>query len=59
MNDYNNNQQNFWAGDFGDSYVQRNISVDDENQTYLQKTGSLMKMCLKLFFKILINKVKF
>ena len=50
MNEINENQHNFWTGEFGKSYLKRNYSVDDENKLYLQRTGLTYENVFQTFF---------
>ncbi|MBI1829461.1 MAG: methyltransferase domain-containing protein [Thaumarchaeota archaeon] len=46
----NSNQRNFWAGEFGNSYIDRNYSTEEMNQLYKERTGFTFEQILKNFF---------
>ena len=44
-------QQDFWEGDFGDSYIKRNSSLDQVNEIYKKQTGITQEEIFKEFFE--------
>jgi len=43
-------QRDFWRGEFGDSYVDRNISVEETNTLYKERTGITFEDVFKKIF---------
>lgn len=36
-------QRGFWKGEFGDSYVERNLKLEEANRAYKAQTGILIE----------------
>ncbi len=54
----NTQQREFWLGEFGDSYMQRNKSIEDVNQEYAKETGITVEQIFQKFFDSLDRKSK-
>lgn len=47
----NADQRAFWSGKFGDSYVDRNKSIEEVNESYADQTGITVEEIFQKFFK--------
>ena len=54
----NSTQRNFWSGEFGDSYVDRNLSTDEMNRIYSERTGIPFEKVFHDFFSDLNKDLK-
>ena len=54
----NAQQREFWLGDFGDSYMQRNNSIEKVNEDYKKETGITVEQIFKIFFDNIDKKSK-
>ncbi len=58
-NTHNNlNQREFWLGEFGDSYMQRNNNIDKINEEYAKETGISVEQIFHKFFDKVNRKSK-
>ncbi len=55
MNDINDNsqQRQFWAGEFGNSYIERNKSLEEVNRIYKESTGITVEQIYENFFSMI------
>lgn len=56
--DTNSNQRAFWSGEFGNTYVDRNKSIDEVNESYAQQTGITVEDIFQIFFNDIDRKSK-
>ena len=56
--DRNANQRAFWSGEFGNTYVDRNKSIDEVNESYAQQTGITVEDIFQRFFNDIDRKSK-
>lgn len=52
----NSHQREFWSGTFGDSYIDRNDSIDTNNKTYKNETGVTVEEIFNEFFEKIDRK---
>jgi len=55
VNKLNSQQRKFWLGEFGSSYLERNLTLDNVDERYKQETGITRKQIFNQFFQK-INK---
>ena len=51
-------QREFWLGQFGDSYMQRNSSIEKVNECYKKETGITVEQIFQTFFDKVDKKSK-
>jgi pseudaminic acid biosynthesis-associated methylase len=51
-------QRDFWKGEFGNSYADRNISVEETNQMYKERTGITFEDVFKKIFSNIDKNAK-
>ncbi len=51
-------QREFWLGEFGDSYMQRNNNIEKVNEDYKKETGITVEQIFKTFFDKVDKKSK-
>jgi pseudaminic acid biosynthesis-associated methylase len=51
-------QRDFWRGEFGNSYADRNISVEETNQIYKERTGITFEDVFKKIFSNIDKNAK-
>ena len=51
-------QRDFWKGEFGNSYADRNISVEETNQLYKERTGITFEDVFKKIFSNIDKNAK-
>ena len=56
--DANMQQRNFWAGKFGDFYINRNKTIDEVNESYEKETGVTVEKIFHEFFDKIDRKSK-
>jgi pseudaminic acid biosynthesis-associated methylase len=55
---YQNDQQKFWVGDFGDEYVERSKDLNTINEIYKKQTGMTFSEMYESFFENLDRNIK-
>jgi len=55
MNEF---QRDFWKGEFGNSYADRNISIEETNQLYKERTGITFEDVFKKIFSNIDKNAK-
>jgi pseudaminic acid biosynthesis-associated methylase len=54
----NAQQREFWLGEFGDSYMRRNNSIEKVNEEYKKETGTTIEHIFQTFFDKIDGKSK-
>lgn len=58
MSNLNKFQREFWKGEFGDSYVDRNISVEETDAIYKERTGRTFEEIFRNLFSDIDKETK-